>query len=70
VWYDERDEQDKHQADDDRVTASLAALAFTLLLVVVGLFLMHQLGKAAALQDCVLLGRTHCAPIDVQGEAE
>jgi hypothetical protein len=29
-----------------------------------GIFLIHELGRAARLQDCVMSGRTNCAPID------
>jgi hypothetical protein len=34
------------------------------LLVIVGMFLVRVLGRAARLQDCVLAGRTNCAPIE------
>ena len=40
----------------DRQTASLAALAVTLALVVAGLFLIDVLRAAAAVQDCALAG--------------
>lgn len=43
-----------------RQTGSLAGLAMTLLLVVIGLFLVDQLRAEAAVQDCVLSGRTGC----------
>jgi hypothetical protein len=34
-------------------------------LVLGGLFLVHVLRNAAQLQDCILSGRTNCAPIAV-----
>lgn len=43
--------------------AALVGLVVTLLLVLGGLFLVHVLGRAARLQDCVMSGRTNCAPI-------
>ena len=53
-----RDEQ------DGRVTSSLAGLAFVLVLVIVGLFLVRVLKKQSDLEDCLMSGRTNCAPID------
>ncbi len=44
----------------DRQTASLAALAVILLLVVIGLALVQQLRAAAGFEDCVLSGRSDC----------
>ncbi|MDE2198055.1 MAG: hypothetical protein KGJ41_03450 [Rhodospirillales bacterium] len=51
---------DEDEQEADRQTASLAGLAFTLLIVVVGLFLLHQLCRQDALEDCLLSGRTNC----------
>jgi hypothetical protein len=48
---------------DSRRTAVLGLL-IALLLVVLGLILVKVLGDAGRLQDCVLSGRTNCAPID------
>jgi hypothetical protein len=35
-------------------------------MVVAVLFIMHRLRQAAEIQDCVVAGRTNCAPIDTQ----
>ena len=48
------------QTEANRVTASLAGLAFALLLVVVGLFLFQHLQSKAAIEDCLLSGRMNC----------
>ena len=48
------------QAEANRVTGSLAGLAFALLLVVIGLYLVHNLASKARLEDCVLSGRMDC----------
>ena len=48
------------QAENNRVTGSLAGLAFALFLVVVGLFLVQNLASKARLEDCLLSGRTNC----------
>jgi hypothetical protein len=42
-----------------RQTASLAALAITLALVVAGLFLVDVLRTSAVQQDCALVGCSH-----------
>ena len=48
------------QTEENRVTMSLAALAFALLLVVVGLFLVQHLASKAKIEDCLLSGRMNC----------
>ncbi|HTV80833.1 MAG TPA: hypothetical protein VMF03_21460 [Steroidobacteraceae bacterium] len=45
--------------------SAVAGLVVTLLLVLGGVILVHVLGRASKLQDCVMSGRTNCAPIDV-----
>ena len=40
-----------------------------LLLVILGLVLVKLLGDAGRLQDCVMSGRTNCAPIDTDHNA-
>jgi hypothetical protein len=57
------------EAEDEaanRQTASLAGVAVTLLLLVVGLFLVRELHAKAAIEDCLMAGRTHCDEL-VQG---
>jgi len=39
-------------------------LLLALALIVVGLILVRVLGDAGRVQDCVMSGRTNCAPID------
>ena len=48
---------------DPRLKA-LIALLVTLTLIAAGDFLTHELRSASRLQDCVMSGRTNCAPID------
>lgn len=57
------DEPENRRAPDPRLPA-LIGLIFVLLLVVGGVLLIHELGRASRLQDCVMSGRTNCAPID------
>jgi hypothetical protein len=49
---------------DNRVTSSLAGLAVILGLVVICFFLVKVLQKQSALEDCLMSGRTNCAPIE------
>ena len=48
------------QSQANRVTGSLAGLAFALLLVIVGLVLVQHLASKARLEDCLLSGRMNC----------
>jgi hypothetical protein len=57
------DEPGSPRAPDPRWPA-LIGLLIALLLVLGGLFLVRVLGRAGRLQDCVMSGRTNCAPID------
>lgn len=43
---------------------AFVGLLITLLLVLSGIFLIRDLTRAGRLQDCVMSGRTNCAPID------
>lgn len=59
-----------HLADDteqqeaaNRQTASLAGVAITLLLLVLGLFLIQELHAKSALEDCLMSGRNNCEPV-------
>jgi hypothetical protein len=45
----------------NRQSQSLAALAVTLGLIVISLYLIQHLRAEAAFQDCVLSGHTWCA---------
>jgi hypothetical protein len=53
------------QEGADRQTASLAGLAFALLLVVIGLVLVHTLRSKAIVEDCLMSGRTNCETVTV-----
>ncbi len=58
------DWQRDREAEQNRATRSLAGLAVSLFLVVVGLFLVQKLGNMARLEDCLLSGRSTCAPVE------
>ena len=48
---------------DPRRTAVIGLIVIVLL-VIAGLFLTHALRDMSRLQDCVMQGRTNCAPIE------
>jgi hypothetical protein len=50
---------------DDRRTAALMGLVIVLSLAIAGVVLVRDLGAESKLEDCLMSGRTNCAPIDV-----
>ena len=54
---------DEEPEEPDRRRGALARLVFVLLLVIGGLVLVHILRNMSQLQDCVMSGRTNCAPV-------
>ncbi len=63
TWLDETGWKAEQEQDLDRQTASLAAVAVTLLLLVIGLYLVHELHNTTVIEDCLLSGRTNCMVI-------
>ena len=55
-WVGDTDDE----ADAARQTASLAGVAITLLLLVIGLFLVHTLYTESTVEDCLMAGRLNC----------
>ncbi|MGO8865865.1 MAG: hypothetical protein ACLQME_05105 [Alphaproteobacteria bacterium] len=60
------EDEDREENSADRSTARLAGLALILLLAVLGLFLVQKLRSESALEDCLMSGRSNCAPIGEQ----
>ena len=56
---------DDDREADDRRTAALMGLAVVLALAVAGIVLVRDLGEESKLEDCLMSGRTNCAPIEV-----
>jgi hypothetical protein len=57
---EEREDTYRH-----RMMVNLAALAFTIVLALAGVWLAMQIANMRKNQDCLLSGRRNCAPIDV-----
>jgi hypothetical protein len=60
-----RDRYEDDRDSDDRRTAALMGLAVVLSLAIAGVVLVRDLSSAAKLEDCLMSGRTNCAPIEV-----
>jgi hypothetical protein len=56
-------ETEQARAETGAPRGALASIGVIALLIVGGLWLVHVLGGAATMQDCVSSGRTNCAPI-------
>jgi hypothetical protein len=57
------------RGEDDyrhRMMVNLAAVVFTVLLSIVGIWLTLQIADMRKTQDCFLSGRRNCTPIDVK----
>ncbi len=53
------------EADRRRNRSNVAALVFAAILIVVGWLLIQKLGASGRMEDCLMSGRTNCAPIKV-----
>lgn len=52
-----------HEDGAARRTAALMGFAVTLALALAGVVLVRELAKQAKLEDCLMQGRSNCAPI-------
>ena len=59
-----------HNPEDDmrRNRANVAALIFAAILIIVGWLLIQKLGSNGRMEDCLMSGRTNCAPIKAPGD--
>jgi hypothetical protein len=57
--------EDDDRESDDRRTAALMGLVIVLSLAIAGVVLVRDLGAESKLEDCLMSGRTNCAPIEV-----
>jgi len=48
-----------------RSRANVAALIFAGILIAIGWLLVQKLGASGRMEDCLMSGRTNCAPIKV-----
>jgi hypothetical protein len=58
------DGTEDREAQDRRLRASAIGLIFIIVLAIGGYMLVQVLKKQSKLEDCLMSGRTNCAPID------
>ena len=60
---DDHKPQESRRQNDSRRPA-VAGLAVAVVLLVIGLWLAHELTAASKMQDCLMSGRTNCNVIE------
>ena len=58
---------DQHDDGNDSRRPALIGLAVVAALIVIGYFLMMSLREESNREDCLMSGRTNCAPIETPG---
>ncbi|HXP06649.1 MAG TPA: hypothetical protein VN808_21220 [Stellaceae bacterium] len=58
------DNRDDDDGGDSR-RGALIGLVITALIVVAGYFLMNALRNEGKVEDCLMSGRSNCAPLDI-----
>jgi len=56
---------DREEEDEARRSAALLGLIVILSLAVAGILLLHALERKSRLEDCLMSGRSNCAPIEL-----
>jgi len=57
--------RDSERETEERRTSALIGLIIVLALAIAGVVLIRDLGREARLEDCLMSGRTNCAPIEL-----
>lgn len=57
--------EDGDDEGDQRRSAALIGLIIILALAIAGVWLVRELREKSQLEDCLMSGRTNCAPIEV-----
>ena len=57
--------EDGDRETDERRSAALIGLIIILALAIAGVLLVRELRERSRLEDCLMSGRTNCAPIEV-----
>jgi hypothetical protein len=56
--------EDREDEADQRRSAALIGLIIILALAIAGVWLVRELREKSQLEDCLMSGRTNCAPIE------
>jgi uncharacterized protein HemX len=57
---------DQPEDNAGRARGNVAALILAAILVAAGWLLVQKLGQSSKMQDCLMSGRTNCAPINTR----
>ncbi len=57
--------RESEEEAEQRRTLALLGLIVVLSLAIAGVVLVRELGKKSQLEDCLMSGRTNCAPIEL-----
>jgi hypothetical protein len=57
--------EDGEEGGDQRRSAALIGLIIILALAIAGVWLVRELREKSRLEDCLMSGRTNCAPIEL-----
>ena len=57
---------DDDDGGPDRRAKALTGIIVILVLAILGVILIREMGKESKLEDCLMSGRTNCAPIEIQ----
>ena len=61
----QRDEREQDAEESSGQRGALVALGAIVVVAVIAWLLFRELSASSRLQDCLLSGRTNCAPIEV-----
>jgi hypothetical protein len=56
---------DREEEDEARRSAALLGVIVILSLAIAGILLLHALERKSRLEDCLMSGRSNCAPIEL-----
>jgi hypothetical protein len=59
---------DREEEDEARRSAALLGVIVILSLAIAGILLLHGLERKSRLEDCLMSGRSNCAPIALPPE--
>jgi hypothetical protein len=60
--------EDGEEGGDQRRSAALIGLIIILALAIAGVWLVRELREKSRLEDCLMSGRTNCAPIELPSQ--
>jgi len=61
---------DENEQDEARRSAALIGFIVILVLAIAGIVLVRALDKKGKLEDCLMAGRTNCAPIEAPRDSD